>query len=180
MAIRYLTVALPVVVSLGLAACDSRDYEAEIATLQDQLGAANSELDTLRGENETLISEMDQLRAQAEQGAAGAGALAEDTAAAVRSQLEGALEQASQTADQLAALEAEPDAPAAVGALRSSVEEIVNSVQSAAAELGLELQAGVEPAAGAEEPAEPAAGGQAGQSEAAPEQPADETAPQQQ
>ena len=51
MAIKSLTIVLPVALSFGLAACDSRDYEAELAELQTQLGDATSELETVRGEN---------------------------------------------------------------------------------------------------------------------------------
>ena len=186
MAIRPLTMVLPLALSLGLAACDSRDYEAELAELQGQLGDATSELETLRGENETMSTEMAELRTQAEGAAVAAGSLGEEAVEAVRGQLETALEKASQTVDRLAALERDPDAPAetrteAVSVLRTEVQDIVDSVQAAATELGLELQAGVEPAAGAaQDQAEPAAGGEAGQTEAAPEQPADEEAQPQQ
>ena len=180
MTIRCLTLLLPVALSVSLAACDNRDYEVELAELQARLGDASSELDALRGENQSLSSAMDELRAEAEQTAAAAGSLGEEAAETVRSELESALEKASQTVDRLAALESEPDAPAAtrteaVGVLRSEVEDIVTSVRAAASELGLELQADVEPAAGAaDEQAEPAAG------EEPPEEPADEaTQPQQ-
>ena len=187
MAIRPLTILLPGALALSLAACDSRDYEAELAELQTQLGDANTSLETMQGENETLRTEMEELRAQAEEGAAGAGSMGEEAAETVRSELESALEKASQTVDRLAALERDPEAPAetrteAVSVLRTEVQDIVDSVQTAAAELGLELQAGVEPAAGAEEQeAEPAAGEEPAQTdEPAPEPPADEEAQPQQ
>jgi chromosome segregation ATPase len=189
MPIRPLIIALPVAMALGLAACDSRDYEAELAELQTQLGDATSELETVRSENETLTTEMEELRTQAEAAPAGGG-LDEEAAAAVRTELESALETASQTAERLAALERDPEAPAAartaaVGVLRNDVETIASSVRAAADELGLELQAGVEPAAGPDEEAQSQpAGGQAqqtGQTEPPEEQPADEqTEPQQQ
>jgi hypothetical protein len=190
MPIRPLIIALPVAMALGLAACDSRDYEAELADLQTQLGDATSELETVRSENETLTTEMEELRTQAEQAAPAGGALDEEAAAAVRAELESALETASQTAERLAALERDPDAPAAarteaVGVLRNDVETIVVSVRAAAEELGLELQAGVEPAAGPDEEAQsqPAGGQeqQTGHTEPPEEQPADEQPePQQQ
>ena len=189
MTIRPFAVIVPAALALSLAACDSRDYEAEIAELQTQLGDASTSVETMQAENETLRTELEELRAQAEEATAGAGSMGEEVAETVRSELESALEKASQTVDRLAALERDPEAPAetrteAVGVLRSEVQEIVDSVQTAAAELGLELQAGVEPAAGpaaTEEQAEPAAGEEAGQTEEpAPEQPAGEAAQPQQ
>jgi chromosome segregation ATPase len=170
MSIRPLTLVLPLALTFGLAACDSRDYEAEIADLQTQLGDATSELEAARGENESLNTELEQLRTQAEQAGEAAVSVGEDAAQQVQTQLETALEKASQTAERLAALEREPDAPAdkrteAVGILRSDVQEIVASLEAAAGELGIELQAGPEPAAGpaqgeatgsAEEPAQAA------------------------
>jgi chromosome segregation ATPase len=185
MAIRPLLVFLPVALAMSLAACDNRDYEAEIADLQAQLSDAKVQLETLRNENQNLSSEMDDLRTQAEQAAAAAGKLGDDAADAVRNQLSSALDKASRTVDRLAALEREPGAPAdarteAVGVLKNDVQEVVDSVQAAATSLGLELHSGVEPAAGpASEPTAPAAGSEAGQSAPAPEQPAGEqTKPQ--
>jgi signal transduction histidine kinase len=184
MAIRPLLVLLPVALSLGLVACDSRDYEAESVDLQTQLGDANGQLETLRTENQGLSDEMAELRTQAEQAATAAGNLGEEAAETIRTQLGSALDKASQTVDRLAALEREPDAPAearteAVSTLRSDVQEIVDSVQAAASELGLELQTGVEPAAGATEPPAAPAAGEA--QPPAPDQPADQPAqPQQQ
>lgn len=189
MAIRPLTVLLPGALALSLVACDSRDYEAEMGEMETQLGESNTALEEMRQANETLQAEMEELRTQAEGGAAGAGNLGEDAAETVRSELERALQTASQTVDRLAALERDPDAPAetrseAVGVLREDVQGIVESVQTAAAELGLELQAGVEPAAGAaqeQEAEQPAAAGEEAQAEEpAPEQPADEEAQPQQ
>ena len=188
MAIRPLTVLLPGALALSLVACDSRDYEAEIAELETQLGDSTATLETMQGENETLRTELEELRAQAEGATAAAGDMGGEASETVRAELESALQKASQTVDRLAALERDPEAPAearteAVGVLRSEVQEIVDSVQTAAAELGLELQAGVEPAAGAaqEEEAEPAAGAEEPQAdEAAPEEPADGETPTQQ
>jgi multidrug resistance efflux pump len=187
MAIRTLTVALPLAVALGLVACDSRDDEAEIADLQSKLGDATSELESLRTENESMSSEVEELRTQTEQAAAAAGSLGEEAAEAIRNQLGSALDKASQTVDRLAALEREPDAPAAarteaVTTLKNEVQEIVDSVQAAAGELGLDLQPGPAPAAGAatEEPTPPADGAAApAQGEPAPQQPADQQTPPQ-
>ncbi len=129
MAVRPLIVVLPLALGLGLAACDSRDYEAELAELQSQLGEATSELETLRGENESLSGEMAELRTQAEEAAAAAGNLGEEVAERVRGELESAFGKAAQTADRLAALGRDPEAPAearteAVGVLRNEVQDI--------------------------------------------------------
>jgi chromosome segregation ATPase len=176
MAIRPLIIVLPLALGLGLAACDSRDYEAELAELQNQLNDATGELEGLRGENQSLSGEMAELRSQAEETAAAAGQLSEEVAGKVRGELESVLEKASQTVDRLAALERDPDAPAdtrteAVAILRNEVQQIVNSVQTAAADLGLDLQPGPTPAA-APEPEQPAAGEEGTIPEATPEQPA--------
>jgi ElaB/YqjD/DUF883 family membrane-anchored ribosome-binding protein len=188
MAIRPLTILLPGALALSLVACDSRDYEAEMAEMETQLGQSNTALEEMREANQTLQTELEGLRAQSEEATAGAGNLSEEAAETVRSELESALFTATQTVDRLAALERDPEAPAetrteAVGVLREDVQGIVESVQTAAAELGLELQAAVEPAAGAapEQEAQPATGGQEPQAEEpAEEQPADEeTQPQQ-
>jgi len=140
MSMRHLTLVLPVALAFGLVACDSRDYEAEITGLQGQLEEAQAELETQRAENQTMAGEMEELRMQAEQPAAGG-----EVSDQVRAQLETAMEKATQTAERLAALERDPDAPAetrteAVGVLRTEVEEIVAAVDAAANELGIELQ----------------------------------------
>lgn len=185
MSIRPLTLVLPLALTFGLAACDSRDYEAEIADLQTQLGDATSQLEAARSENESLNTELEDLRAQTEQAGEAALSTGGDVAQQVQTQLETAMDKASQTAERLAALEREPDAPAdkrteAVGILRSDVQEIVASLQAAAGELGIDLQGAPEPAAG---PAQGEATGGAAEepAQAAPsdEQTAEEPKPQQ-
>ena len=52
---------------LGLAACDSRDYEAEIAELNSQLEQAQSELQQAMSENEELSGQIAELEAGAGQ-----------------------------------------------------------------------------------------------------------------
>ena len=146
MSMRRLTLLLPVALAFGLVACDSRDYEAEIAGLQGQLEEAQAELEAQRAENQTLTGEMEELRAQAEQTAGAGGEVSDE----VRAQLETAMEKATQTAERLAALEREPDAPAetrteAVGMLRTDVQEIAAAVDAAASELGIELEQAAAP-----------------------------------
>lgn len=189
MLIRPLTVVVPLALSLGLVACDTRDYEAEITDLQTQLEQAQTELEAQRTENQTLTGEMDELRAQSEQTPDAAVAAGGEVPEEVRAQLETAMEKASLTAERLAALERDPDAPAeartaAMAVLQTDVQDIVVAIESAASELGMELEAAAAPAAGAaEEPAGAATGGgqEPGQAQpAAPEQPADEPQQQQQ
>jgi multidrug resistance efflux pump len=159
MSMRPLTLMLPVALAFGLVACDSRDYEGEITGLQGQLEEAQAELETQRAENQTLTGEVEELRAQAGPTAAGG-----EVSDQVRAQLETAMEKATQTAERLAALERDPDAPAetrseAVGLLRTDVQEIAAAVDAAATELGIELQQAAATEGGGEpQQPEPAAG----------------------
>ena len=89
------------------------------------------------------------------------------------------------TAERLAALERDPDAPAearteAVAVLKTDVEDIVVAIESAASELGMELEAAPAPAAGPAEEEATGGGEEAGQAPPAPEQPADQPQQQQQ
>ena len=145
MLIRPLSLAVPLALSLGLVACDSRDYDAEITDLQTQLEQAQTELEAQRTENQTLTGEVEELRTQAEQTGDTAAATGGEASDAVRVQLATARERASQTAERLAAIEAEPDAPAtdrtaAIAILRTGAEEIVVAIEAAADQLGIELQ----------------------------------------
>ena len=147
MSMRHLTLALPVALAFGLNACDSRDYEGEISELQGQLEQAQAELEAQRTENETLTGEVEELRTQAEQTGDTAAATGGEVSDAVRAQLGTARERASQTAERLTAIEAEPDAPAAdrtaaIAILRTGAEEIVVAIDAAADQLGIELQQG--------------------------------------
>jgi chromosome segregation ATPase len=183
MSIRPSILVLPLALTFGLAACDSRDYEAEIADLQSQLGEATTQLEAARSENESLNTELEELRTQAEQAGEAAVNMGEDAAQQVQAQLETALQKASQTAERLAALEREPDAPAdkrteAVSVLRSDVQEIVASLEAAAGKLGIDLQAGPEPAAGPAQ-GEATSGAQEPAQAAPTEQSAEEPKPQQ-
>jgi chromosome segregation ATPase len=183
MLIRPLSLAVPLALSLGLVACDSRDYDAEITDLQTQLEQAQTELEAQRTENQTLTGEMDELRTQSEQAPAAATAEGGQVPEEVRAQLATAMEKASLTAERLAALERDPDAPAearteAVAVLKTDVEDIVVAIESAASELGMELEVAPAPAAGPAEEEAIGGGEEAGQAQPAPEQPADQ--PQQQ
>ena len=107
---------------LALAACDSRDYEAEIATLQSDLEGAQSE-------NEQMQTELEELRAQAE----AQPAMEEGAMETVQSQLNNVLQTAAQTFER-ASGDSDPEA------LRADMQLIVQSTQAAADDLGLELE----------------------------------------
>jgi hypothetical protein len=183
MRIHLATATIAAASLLAVAACDSRDYEAEIATLEGDLEGA-------RSENEQMQTELDELRAQSEaQPAMGEGGL-ED----VQTQLNNVMQTAAATFDRTGSMAEEPDAPPeqrseALDLVRADMQVIVQSVQAAADDLGLELEtvamdtdAGAtegtpEPAAGPDAPApeQPAAGEE--QPAAGEEQPATEEEP---
>lgn len=111
---------------LLVAACDTRDYEAEIATLE-------GDLQTARSENEQMQAELDELRTQAEaQPGMDEGALEN-----VQSQLNNVLQTAAQTFER-AGQAASGDQSAE--ALRADMQLIVQSTQAAAQDLGVELE----------------------------------------
>jgi chromosome segregation ATPase len=131
MGFRIATASLAAASLLAIAACDSRDYEAEIATLE-------SDLQTSRSESEQLQTELDGLRAQAE-------ALPEGALETVQTELNNVVQTAATTFDRMGEMTEEPDAPAeqrteALTVLRQDLQTIVQSVQVAAQDLGLELE----------------------------------------
>ena len=134
--------AVAVVALLGVAACDSRDYESELAALEEELQEAHNQLQEAQSENEQMTTEMEEMRAQSEQSAPGDEAMEE-----VKSQLSSVIQTATQTADRLSQLEEEPNAPAeqlteAYTVLRENVQGIADSARSAAEQLGIEVQTG--------------------------------------
>lgn len=155
MKLRRLAFLPPIALAMMLASCDSRDYEAELAALQSDLESARSELQTAQSDNERLTGEMDELRAQSEQ----AGGMDEEASAAVQSELNTIIENASATLANLSQVEAQAEG-ADVGGVRENVEQIIQAAQATAQELGLEVQEGQpEPAAGpADQQPDPAAG----------------------
>lgn len=169
MKLRRLAFLPPVALGLMLAACDSRDYEAELAALQTDLESARGELEAAQSENEQMTTEMEELTAQAEQ----AGGLSEEASTAVQGELNTIIENASTALVNLTQVEAQAEG-ADVSGLRESVQQILQSAETTAQELGLEVEAASEgqegqpqPAAGPtdqqqEEPAAaPPAGGEA-------------------
>jgi hypothetical protein len=164
---------------LAVAACDSRDYEAEIATLEGDLQSA-------RSENQQMQTQLNELQAQAE----AEPAMPEGALENVQTQLNNAMQTAAGSFERMGSMSEEPDAPAEqraeeFGLVRADLQVIVQSVQAAAENLGIELETvamdtdadategtGVqpEPAAGPDAPAqeEPAAG----EEEPATEEPA--------
>jgi len=177
MKIRYPALGFAMASLLVLSACDNRDYEGEIATLQ-------ADLDTARGEAEQLQTEVDELRTQAE------GAPAQDALENAKTELNSAIQTAAATFERMGALNREPDAPAearteALDALRQDMQQIVQSVETAAQDLGIEIETvelGDDAAAGDAAPADaPASDGSGAQQPAADstEQPADSSSTEQ-
>jgi chromosome segregation ATPase len=179
MTIRVAAATLAAASLMAIAACDSRDYEAEIATLE-------SDLQSARSENEQMQTQLDELRAQAEAQPEGqGGAMPEGGMENVKTELNNVVQTAATTFKEIGSMTEEPDAPAeqrteALGGLREGMQKIVQSTQAAAENLGIELETVAldtdadategtatqpEPAAGpADQPAqggaeEPAAGG---------------------
>lgn len=154
---------MPLAVPLALAGCDNtEEYEAQISTLESDLEAARSELEAARQENEELTAQVEEFQGQAEETEQGAGAPSDQAMETVRSELSAAIDKATQTVERLSALEAEPDAPAeqmeeAVSVLRQDVEQLAQNVQTAASELGIELQAGEQGGAAQDQGEQPAA-----------------------
>jgi chromosome segregation ATPase len=131
MKIRVAAASLAAASLIAIAACDSRDYEAEIATLE-------SDLQSARSENEQMQTQLDELRAQAE-------AQPEGGMENVKTELNNVVQTAATTFKEIGSMSEEPDAPAeqrteALGALREDVQKIVQSTQAAAEDLGIELE----------------------------------------
>lgn len=162
MQLRRLAFAAPIALGLGVAACDSRDYEAEISALQSDLESARSELETAQGENEQLKTQVEELQAQAEP----AGGAGEQAGGAIEGDLNRIVENASAALTSLTELETQaPDAD--VSGLRENLNQIMEAAQATAEQAGVQLQEAVQPAAGPEGQQEPAAGGQGDQPEPA-------------
>jgi hypothetical protein len=144
MNLRSLALVSPLVLVLGLAACDDRDYEAELAAMQEELALARNDLEAARAENERLTMELDEAQAGPETAAAGAagGPPMEDLQAEVVL----IAERASLALANLNLLEEQAQVDA--GEVRQNLEEIVQLSES--------VVAGV--MSGASPPPEPAAG----------------------
>lgn len=129
MKIRVAAASLAAASLLAIAACDSRDYEAEIATLQ-------SDLQTAQTENQQLQTELDGLRSQS---------LPEGALDNVQTELNNVVQTAATTFQQLGSMSQETGAQAgqedeALAAMRADLQVIVQSVQAAASDLGVELE----------------------------------------
>lgn len=151
MKIRVPAMALAAASLIAVAGCDSRDYEAELATLQTDLESAQSE-------NEQMQTELEELRAQS-------GTMPEGGLETATTELNTAVQTAATTFERMGSMTEEPDAPAeqrteALGVLREDMQKIVQSVQAAAQGLGIELETvAMDTDAGASEgQPEPAAG----------------------
>ena len=143
---------------LALGACDSRDYEAEIATLE-------TDLESARSENEQMQTELDELRTQAE----AQPAMPEGAMENVQTQLNSAVQTAAQAFERAGSTEQGAAAEQAPKRCARDMQLIVQSVQAAAEGLGVELETvAMDTDAGATEGMpEPAAGPDAQQQEPA-------------
>jgi molecular chaperone GrpE (heat shock protein) len=119
----HIAVATMATSLLLVAACDNRDYEAEIATLQN-------DLETTRSENEQMQTELEELRAQAE----AQPAMEEGAIENVQTQLNNVVQTAAQTFERASGGDTDPQA------LRADMQLIVQSTQAAAEGLGVELE----------------------------------------
>jgi predicted nucleic acid-binding Zn-ribbon protein len=134
MKIRIAATALALTSLLAIAACDSRDNAAELAALQ-------AEAQDARGEAEQLQTQLDELRAEAE---AQPEAMAEGTLENVQTALNDVAQTTAATFERIGSMTEEPDASAeqrteALGVLREDLQKIMQSVQAAATDLGIEL-----------------------------------------
>ena len=131
---RWPLLALGGAALIGLAACDSRDYEAEITELESQLQDAETRLQESLAANEDLNAQMAELE----------GGQVSET---VQTELNEAYSTAQQTYERLGALEREPGADPqlieeAVVVLREDIQAMMDSLQSAGQELGVQLEQG--------------------------------------
>lgn len=149
-----LALSLPLVGLLALAACDSRDYEAEMGELQTQLDQARSELEAARAENQTLSGEMEEMQTQMGEATEAAGAAGGEALGEIEAQLNTVAQSASRSLEQLDQLaeSGEQNVADAASGIREDLQAIVQSVHAAATSLGVQVESAVEggitPAAG--------------------------------
>ncbi len=133
---RPVIFTVPLVLALGLAACDGEDYEARIGELESELQTARTESEQMRTELEEArarVAEMEQ--AQPQEGAGGA-----DTDQ-IREPLETALAALARSDERLeAATSGEALDEAAVTEIRDGLREATEAIGNAAQAVGLELQ----------------------------------------
>lgn len=155
---RWPLLALGGAALIGVAACDSRDYEAEIATLETELQDAETRLQEAMASNEELNAQLAELE--------GAGA---EVPEEVQGQLSDAWTTAQRTYDRLGQIQEEPNVDPtrmreAVLVLRTDLQQMMTNLQSAGEDLGVELEQGAGQAGQAPEQAgDAAAGGEAQQ-----------------
>jgi chromosome segregation ATPase len=133
MKIRVVATSVALASLLAVAACDSRDYESEIATLE-------ADVQTARGEAEQLQTRLDELRAQSE-----AQALPEGALDNVQTELNNVAQNVAAVFAGMGAMTEDPEAAPeerteAIGVLRDDMQKIMQSIQTVAADLGIELE----------------------------------------
>lgn len=134
---RPVIFAAPLVLALGLAACDGEDYEARVGELEGELQTVRTESEQMRTELEEARARVAELeQAQPQEGAAGA-----DTEQ-IREPLETALAALARSNERLEAATGEGATmdEAAVTEVRDGLREATEAIGNAAQAVGLELQ----------------------------------------
>lgn len=130
--------AVPLVLVAGLVvACDSRDFEAEIAELQAALESAKEQVENSVTENETLNEQVAALEGQLEEAkSAGASALE-----SVKGGLDEAATSAEDALNKLDVLadQGQDEVSEAAAALREDLSTLLERLQVAAADIDKKL-----------------------------------------
>lgn len=171
---RSQLIVSPLVVALGLAACDGGN-EAQVAALSEELSATQAELDAAMNENEQLRAELEQMGGEAPGDGAGdpaAGSAGGPTASglgeAVENELEAMTEKLTVALANLSEIEAQTE-NGQLSEVRENLQEAVGSAQTLLTVIGGQQPA---PDAGEAAPDTPAAPDEA-PPEAMEEAPAD-------
>ena len=154
---RSVFLVSPLVVVLGLAACDSRDYETEVTELSEELSATQAKLDATTSENERLKTELEEMRAQtpsdgAGDGAAGSEGMAPALSEAVQGELEAMTEKLTVALANLSALETQPE-NGELSKVRENLQEAVGSARTLLTVVSGQQTAPAAGSAGSETPA---------------------------
>src|SRR5690606_14344440 len=133
---RPVIFTVPLVLALGLAACDGEDYEARIGELESELQTARTESEQMRTELEEArarVAEMEQAQPQA-----GAGGADTDQ---IREPLETALAAPARSGGRLGGASSGQAVEEAGGTeIRGGLREPTEAIGNAAEAVGLELQ----------------------------------------
>lgn len=132
---RPLIIAAPLVLALGLAACDGEDYEARVGELEGELQTARTESEQMRSELEQAqarVAELEQAQPQA------GGADPEQIREPLQTAL-AAIARSDERLDTAAGGQAAVD-EAAVTEVRESLRQAAEAIGNVAEAVGVELQ----------------------------------------